>query len=87
MKFIVVALIMDFLYVKFDVLKWKSDDDVIYWILNGIIALPLYIKGYLILYKKKRISVILSLISFIVFGIFSAILMLLFHTEILNAPL
>lgn len=95
MKFIIIALvfqisfvlIMDFLYVKFDVLKWIDYDDVIYWFLNGVIALPLYLKGYLSLHKKKRQAVIFSMVSFILFGIISAILMLFFHTKVLNAPL
>lgn len=95
MKFIVIAiiiqilfaLIMDLLYVKVDVLKWQSYDDVIYWLLMIMMVFPLYVKGYLTLYKKKWLAIILSIISFIIFGIMSAILGLFFHTEMLNAPL
>lgn len=95
MKFIVIAiilqilfaLIMDLLYVKVDVLKWQNYDDMIYWILMMVIALPVYFKGYFILYKKKWLTVILAIVSFMIFGLLSAILMLFFHTKILNAPL
>ncbi|WP_066803252.1 hypothetical protein [Moraxella oblonga] len=95
MKFIIVAiilqilfaLIIDLLYVKFDGLKWVNDDDWIYWILMMVIALPVYFKGYFILYKKKWLAVILAIVSFIIFGLLSAILGVLFHTQILNAPL
>ncbi|MDO4442164.1 MAG: hypothetical protein Q4B81_08255 [Moraxella sp.] len=95
MKFIIIAivlqilfaLIMDLLYVKVDVLKWQSYDDVIYWLLMIMITVPVYFKGYLTLYKQKWLAVILAIISFMVFGLLSAILMLFFHTKILNAPL
>ncbi|STZ55525.1 Uncharacterised protein [Moraxella lacunata] len=95
MKFIVIALIlqilfaliMDFLYVRVDVFKWQNYDDMIYWILMMVIALPVYFKGYFILYKKKWLAVILAIVSFIIFGLLSAILGLFFHTEVLNAPL
>ncbi len=95
MKFIVIALIlqilfaliMDFLYVRVDVLKWQNYDDMIYWILMMVIALPVYFKGYFILYKKKWLAVILAIVSFIIFGLLSAILGLFFHAEVLNAPL
>lgn len=95
MKFIVIAiilqilfaLIMDLLYVKFDVLKWVSYDDVIFWLLMIILTIPLYFKGFLNIYKNKGLAVVLSVISFIVFAIISAILGLFFHSEILNAPL
>lgn len=84
---IVFVLIMDLLYVKFDVLKWQKYDDVIYWALMMILILPLYFKGYLIIYQKKWFAFILSIISFVLFGVISVILGLFFHTEVLNAPL
>lgn len=95
MKYIIVAitfqilfmLIIDLLYVKFDLFKFGNIDDILYWIVNVMVALPLYVKGYLALYQTKWLVIILSMISFIVFGILSAILMLFFHTEVLNAPL
>lgn len=83
---ILFVLIMDFLYIKFDVLKWQNYDDMIYWVLMMVIALPIYFKGYFILYKKKWLAVILTIVSFIIFGLLSAILGLFFHGEVLNAP-
>lgn len=84
---IVFVIVMTWLYVKFDGLKWQNYDDVIYWAFNFLMFMPLYVKGYLTLYKKKWLAVILAIISFIIFGLLSAILGLFFHTEVLKAPL
>lgn len=81
------AIIMDILYVKFDVLKWVKYDDVIYWVLMMLATIPLYFKGYVTASQKKWLAIVLSVVSFVVFGMLSAILGLLFHAEILNAPL
>lgn len=86
MKFIVIAiilqilfaLIMDLLYVKVDALKWQNYDDIIYWALMIMITVPVYFKGYLSVYKKKWLVVILAIVSFIIFGLLSAILGLFF---------
>lgn len=80
------AIIMDILYVKFDVLKWVKYDDVIYWVLMTASALPLYFRGYFAIYQNKWLSLILSIVSVAIFGIISAILGLFFHIEVLNAP-
>lgn len=95
MKLIVIAIViqilstlfLDFLDVKFEMLKWVHYDDIFYWTFNVLVLFPLYFKGYLSVYKKKWLAVILAVVSFIVFGVFSVILMLFFHTEVLNAPL
>lgn len=81
------AIIMDILYVKFDVLKWVKYDDVIYWVLMMLATIPLYFKGYVTVSQKKWLVIVLSVVSFVVFGMSSAILGLLFHAEMLNAPL
>lgn len=95
MKFIVIAiilqilfaLIMDLLYVKFDVLKWVGYDDVIFWLLMTMLTVPFYFKGFFNIYKNKGLAVVLSVISFGLFAMIAAILGLFFHIEILNAPL
>lgn len=84
---IVFVIVMTWLYVKFDGLKWQNYDDVIYWALMIIVSMPLYVKGYLALYKNKGLVVILAVVSFVLFTILSAILGLFFHTEVLKAPL
>lgn len=94
MKFIALAvlvqiafvIVMTWLYVKFDVLKWVGYDDVIYWALMIVLTMPLYFKGFLNIYKNKGLAVVLSVISFGLFAMIAAILGLFFHIEILNAP-
>lgn len=95
MQFIIIALliqiifgiIMDTLYVKFGLFKFSKYADIIYWMMLMLITIPLYFKGYLMIYQKKWLAVMLSMISFLVYGVVAIIVMLIFHTEVLNAPL
>lgn len=80
------AILLDLIYVKFDLFKFGNGDDILYWFLNVVIALPLYVKGYFTLSKNKVWVIILTMVSFIVMTMISLIAMIFFHGEVLNAP-
>lgn len=94
MKFIIIAVVfqmlfailLDLIYVKFDLFKFGNSDDILYWLLNVVITLPLYVKGYFTLYKNKVWVIILTMLSFIVMTMISLMAMIFFHGEVLNAP-